>query len=200
MPALICDSKEVEALIRHRQECGGDRYDEVWDGLYIMSPSATLEHQRLIGELSAILCEVLDRTGEGTAYAGANVTDRQDDWTQNYRCPDVVVVLDESADRCRDIESALLGGPDFLIEVRSPHDKTFDKLDFYGSIGVRELLVIDRDDKSLRLFRLTDGRLIEVSAVEGGLTCQTVGLSFRTLPERKVEIKTIHGPMQSWTI
>ena len=30
---------------------------------------------------------------EGVVFAGCNVTDREDDWMQNYRCPDVAVFL-----------------------------------------------------------------------------------------------------------
>jgi hypothetical protein len=29
---MVCNPIELEALIRRRQETGGDRYDEVWDG------------------------------------------------------------------------------------------------------------------------------------------------------------------------
>src|SRR5262245_31867097 len=39
--ALLLDPAEVRRLIRHRQKCGGDRYDEVWDGVYVMAPWRT---------------------------------------------------------------------------------------------------------------------------------------------------------------
>ena len=47
----------------------------------------------------------------------------------------------------QDIGPALVGGPDFLVEVASPGDRSLDKLAFYEGIGVRELLMVDRDSK-----------------------------------------------------
>ncbi len=200
MPALVCDPDQVDALIKHRQEMGGDRYDEVWDGLYIMSPLANPEHQRIITALSAILWEVIDRSGRGHVYSGANVTDREDDWKQNYRVPDVVVILKESEARCRIVGAAICGGPDFLVEVRSPGDKSLDKLDFYASIGVRELLVVDRDTKLMQLFRLQSGRLQETAPIRGWHDSAVVGLSFRTGADATLEVKSTQAPHQTWRI
>ena len=200
MPVLVCDSSEAQALIKHRQETGGDRYDEVWDEVYVMSPLANPEHQHIIAQLVSILMVVVDDVGLGRVYLGANVTDRTDNWEKNYRCPDVVVVLKESEARCSDIGPALLGGPDFLIEVRSPDDKTFEKLDFYASIGVRELLIIDRDTKAIRSYQLQAGRLIEMSAKDGCFISHVVNLSFRPQPGGKIAIKTINGLERHWQI
>jgi len=155
MPVLVLDAGACQQLLAKRREMGGDRYDEVWEGVYVMSPLASIEHQRLVIELSFIFKEVV--AGAGMVLPGANVTDRHDDWERNYRCPDVVVVL--SGGLAKDIGAALVGGPDFLVEVRSPGDKSLDKLGFYASLGVRELLVVDRDSKQLELFRLAGGEL-----------------------------------------
>ena len=37
---------------------------------------------------------VVDAGGLGEAFPGVNVSDRSDDWTQNYREPDVAVFLE----------------------------------------------------------------------------------------------------------
>jgi len=200
MAALVCDPNEVQDLIKRRQETGADRYDEVWEGLYVMSPLADPEHQWLVGELFGILRSLISETGLGQVYPGANVTDCADDWRQNYRCPDVVVVLKGSEARCRIIGAAFLGGPDFLIEVRSPEDKTFEKLDFYATIGVRELLVVDRDTRAVTLFRLESGRLTQTSPCDGWLESEVVGLSFRTTAEPILEVQTIQLPYRHWRI
>ena len=47
MAILNVDPIELARLIRERRECGGDRYDEVWDGVYVMSPLADNVHQEL---------------------------------------------------------------------------------------------------------------------------------------------------------
>ena len=46
MAMLSVNPVDLAHLIRERRECGGDRYDEVWDGVYVMSPLADNEHQQ----------------------------------------------------------------------------------------------------------------------------------------------------------
>src|SRR5262249_32471156 len=54
------------------------------------------------------------------------------------------------------------GGPHFLVEIQSPGDDTEEKGPFYGKIGVRELLIIRRDTRALRLLRLEGEELVLV--------------------------------------
>ncbi len=200
MPTLVLDTAVEDTILEHRRRCGGDRYDEVWDGVYVMSPLANLEHQRLVGRFSHILEVVVAEAGLGDVYPGANVTDRQDDWKSNFRCPDVVVVLNESSKRCQARGAALLGGPDFLIEVQSPGDATLDKLDFYGSIGVRELLVVDRDTKAIELFRLQRRALRSVGCSPDSLKSRVIPLQFRRMRMRKIEVTTTRAPQARWVV
>lgn len=61
----------------------------------------------------------------------------------------------------------------------SPKDQTRDKIPFYEGLGVRELLVIDRDPLRLELYQLEDGQLTltgESSVADSKM------LSSRTLP------------------
>ena len=83
MYVLINDEAFANELISQRQATGIDRYDEVWEGIYIMPPIANKEHQSLATELSASLVTVIDWKGLGCTLAGANVSDRQADWTTN---------------------------------------------------------------------------------------------------------------------
>ena len=46
MSLLVSDPELKERLLAERRASGGDRYDEVWDGVYVMSPLADDEHQR----------------------------------------------------------------------------------------------------------------------------------------------------------
>jgi putative restriction endonuclease len=108
-PVLVLDPVVRDAIISQRRVSGGDRYDEVWEGTYVMSPLANLEHRRLVGRLTTLLDNVVESLGKGEVFPGANVTDRTDDWTANYRCPDVVVVLDET--RISRHAAATVGGP-----------------------------------------------------------------------------------------
>ena len=47
MSILVIDPALSERLLAERRKSGGDRYDEVWDGVYIMSPLANDEHQEI---------------------------------------------------------------------------------------------------------------------------------------------------------
>jgi len=160
MVSIIIDPSLEGQLIAERQATGADRYDEVWDGVYIMAPQANSEHQDLVGDISAIFKITVDWPGSGRVLPGANVSDREEGWEHNYRCPDVVVFLDDT--RALDCGTHWYGGPDFVVEIVSDRDKTFDKLPFYSQIGTRELLVIDRNPWTLILYRLRETELVEV--------------------------------------
>lgn len=151
MSVLIQDATIVAALLEQRRTSGRDRYDEVWDGVYVMSPMADNEHQDLATELAAILRTIIDWRGQGRTLAGANVSDRREDWTNNYRVPDVSVFLDETS--AVDCQTHWFGGPDFGIEIASSGDQTLEKLPFYARVGTRELLVIDRNPWQCTLYR-----------------------------------------------
>jgi Uma2 family endonuclease len=99
-----------------------------------------------------------------------------------------------------------LGGPDFLVEVVSPDDQTYEKLPFYEEIATREVLVIDRHPWALILYRLTDGKLPETArgTVENGntLTSEVVPLTFRLLAgQNRPQIEVTHtADGQRWVI
>jgi Uma2 family endonuclease len=116
-----------------------------------MSPIANNEHQSLATEIGAILRSHLDWRSLGFTLVGANVTDREDDWTKNYRVPDVLVF--SNGTKAIDRHTHWLGGPEFAIEIVSRGDKTLDKLDFYAAVGTQELLVIDRHPWKLTMYR-----------------------------------------------
>ena len=159
MSLLIHDETVSKPLIEQRRARGLDRYDEVWDGVYVMSPIADNQHQGLVSQLTGALLTAVDWAGLGRTFAGANVSDRRNDWTKNYRVPDVLVFLNET--RAEDCGSHWLGGPDFAIEIVSRGDHTLDKLDFYAAVQTRELLVIDRDPWQLTLYRLSAAGKLE---------------------------------------
>jgi Uma2 family endonuclease len=152
MSILIHDQAFADDLLARRRASGTDVYDEVWEGVYVMSPMANNEHQSLATEFAAAITTVIDWRGLGRTLAGGNVSDRRDDWTQNYRIPDVLVFLNET--EAEDCGTHWFGGPNFAIEIVSPGDRTLDKLGFYAAVGTRELLVIDRDPWKMTLYQI----------------------------------------------
>jgi len=181
MPVMI-RNHEVEArVLAERRASGLDRWDEVWEGVYVMPPFPNDEHQAIQAEFVAILQTVVGWAGLGQVRAGVNVSDRTDDWTQNYRCPDVAVFFNGC--HAENHGTFWLGGPDFAVEIVSPEDSSRQKLDFYASVGVRELLIVDRAPWRLELYRLEAGRMVEaghsVVGVAEALVSQVVPLTFR---------------------
>jgi len=108
MPTLI-NFPELEEQIRaDRAERRIDWQDEVWDGTYLIMPPLDLQHQEIRGRLIAAIQSALGFSNPARIYLGVNVTDRSDDWTQNYRCPDGVVALPGGT--ARECDAYYLGG------------------------------------------------------------------------------------------
>lgn len=154
MKLIIDNPHQVKRIIRRRRLMGGDRYDEVWDGVYVMAPLADNVHQEISGDLTAALKGAAGVAG-GRYFPGVNVSDRADDWKKNFRCPDVAVYL--PGNPAEDRESHWLGGPDFAVEVTSPYDRSRKKFEFYAKVGVRELLLVSRKPWRLELYRQDSG-------------------------------------------
>jgi Uma2 family endonuclease len=203
--ATLIRERSVEARVRAERKAQGlDRWDEVWEGVYVMPPYPNIEHQFLQTRLATILDLVIGLRGSGQVLAGANVSDRVENWTHNYRCPDVTVFV--TGTRAENHGTFWFGGPDFAIEIVSPDDASRDKLDFYASVGVRELLVVDREPWQIELYRLAGRTLVEIgrstdlnSAV---LRSEVVPLSFRLVAGgARAAIEVVHHDgVQRWTV
>lgn len=202
MATFITDSELADRLREQRENWGGDRFDEAWEGTYVMNPVPNPEHMHLQGQLVWALTNALGPTSAAIVYPGINVSDREDDWTQNYRCPDVAVVLPGGVARERD--AYYLGGPDFVVEIVSPHDRSREKIAFYEHVGVRELLLVDRDPWQLELFRLRNGKLQPVGRADPdgaeALNSDVLPIALLLMSGEKrpqIEIKQ-HGSGQVW--
>jgi Uma2 family endonuclease len=202
---VILDREHVRQIIRDRQRFGHDRHDEVWDGVYVMPPGPNNEHQGMVIEFCMVLRAVTRDADAGWILPGANVSDRRAGWEHDFRCPDVVVVLPGGI--AVDCGTHFLGGPDFLIEIQSPGDETREKLPFYSKVGVRELLIVQRDSRELELFR-HDGRELapvveSVVRRQRWLRSEVVPLAFRRRIMRgvpRLEVTRTDGVHATWTV
>ena len=52
MAILITDPWLEERLIMQREASGANRYDEVWEGVNMMTPIPNTEHQRIVARRS----------------------------------------------------------------------------------------------------------------------------------------------------
>ena len=197
MHAVVLEGRDLEGLKRERARTGADRWDEVWEGILHMAPAPSTEHQRLEAELLQALVQVIRRTGRGTVFSQANVADPVDQM-DDYRVPDIAVVLHESTATIA--EHYISGGPDLVVEIRSPNDETYEKISFYERLGVRELLIIDRDEKSFELYRQEAGRLTQAASGTSVISDVT-NLTFETVQAHagnQIQVRSSTG--QHWLI
>lgn len=170
-----------------------------------MPAMASNPHQQLVFSLCFIFGEVIVAVGRGLVLPGANVSDRRKGWEDNHRCPDIVIVLENS--RAVDCTTHWFGGPDFLVEIQSPGDDTEKKIPFYGKIGVRELLIINRDSRQLRLYRHNGQELVQVGessrTSKKWLTSEVIPLAFRWKANKNdpgTEVRRTDGKKQTWLV
>lgn len=197
MKLLIHDLELSESLIADRQAHGHDRYDEVWNGVYVMSPLANLEHQDLVMAISMAIATIWDLKGLGRTQPGANVSDRRDSWMENYRVPDVLCFTNDSpAENC---QTHWCGGPEFVVEIGSRGERTTDKLDFYANMGTKEVLVVDRYPWKLTLYRVDEDSLTMRDVAHSGpdwITSDVVPLRFQLdLPAAKLRLADQSGAL-----
>ena len=204
MPLLMTDPDAQKRLIRERRKLGIDRYDEVWNGVYFVSPPPNDDHQRIVTNLSICFGVSIQWIGLGEVRAGIGVSDRTEGWTKNYRCPDVAVFLRGTS--ARNLDTHWFGGPDFAVEILSRGDRARKKFGFYASVGTRELLPIDRQPWALELHRLEGGDLglagRSTPEAPDVLVSQVLPLSFRMIagdPRPAILVAHADG-IQTWSV
>ncbi len=203
MPSIHYPPDTHKRLIRRRRKSGRDRYDETWDGVYVMSPEADLDHQELSTSLASALIQATESQPRHRIYSGANVSDRSKGWTENYRVPDVAVFSPGNPAEKR--KAYWLGGPDFAVEVVSEGDRSREKFEFYAKVAVRELLLVDRDPWRLELYRNHGEELVLAGTFILGdvqsLKSIVLPVSFRLIDDEErpmiVVTQTVDG--RTWT-
>jgi Uma2 family endonuclease len=138
----------IEDFIARRHALGQDVFDEVWDGEYHMAPAPSAEHGRVDDELSALLRP--RARAAGLVRTGPFNLGARDD----YRVPDGG--LHRGHPRGVFLPTAAV-----VVEIVSPDDETYLKIDFYASHGVEELVVADPQLRTVRIWQLVDGALVE---------------------------------------
>jgi Uma2 family endonuclease len=147
-----------QALLDERRAKGLDESDEMWEGELHMVPSPSGEHQAVGAELFLVLGPLAKVRGllpryDPTALFRPGV---ENDW----RVPDQIYALPEHGST-RGIE----GAATLVVEILSPYDETYRKLDWYAAVGVGEVLVIEPGSRRVELFANRGGRMAPVEPV-----------------------------------
>ena len=129
------DLEALEAVVADRISWGCDSLDERWEGVWHFVNPPKMWHALLSTPLLRALSPIADRLGllpfgEGVGIFGAEI-----DW----RMPDQVYVRPE------DIREEGVVSAAFVVEIRSPRDESYEKLPFYASCGVDEVLIVHQD-------------------------------------------------------
>ncbi len=165
----------TDSELANRRAKGLDRWDEMWEGVLHMTPAPSLEHQRILDELIVFLAAHMKTTGRGTLRSGINVFRE----STNFRIPDLTFVA-QGRERIFSADGVRGGGPDAVIEIRSPEDETYDKLPFYAALGTREVIVIDRDTKRPEIYRLAGAQYVALQPdAAGWLRSEAMTVRFR---------------------
>lgn len=140
---------KLQALLDRRRALGQDRFDEVWEGAYHVSPAPRLHHALLDEELAVVLRPLActaGLVGSGPFNLGTSPND--------YRVPDRGYHRNAT-------DQTFVPTAAVVVENLSPDDETFTKFAFYATHHVDELLVADPVGRRLRVWQLVDGRYVE---------------------------------------
>jgi Uma2 family endonuclease len=162
------------------------------------------EHRDVQLGLAASLRDIFPILGLGYVRAGVNISDRDAGWQQNFRGPDVAVFL-QSNTHARNRGTRWVGGPDLAVEILSPDEDPYAKLDFYASIRTGSLVVVHREPWKLELFVLEDGELVLAGSVMPGdaaVLSVPLGVALQLVPgtpRPRIELRHPSSG-QAWTI
>jgi hypothetical protein len=136
----------LQALIARRHSLGLDGFDEVWKGEYHMAPRAHPYHGYLYDQIAVLLQPHVKKAGlVSTAAFNLGQPDdfRVPDGGLHRTLPTTVYARTAAA----------------VIEIESPDDETWEKLDFYADHEVGEVLVVSYLSRSVTcLSRNSSGR------------------------------------------
>lgn len=182
-------SPDVAAMRRHT---GSDRWDEVWEGTLHLPPMRNREHVHFQYLLHRYLDDHWAKHVDGAIYHDRNVAMGVENWTRDFRIPDLVLLAEDRLGI--DKEEYIAGGPDVVVEIHTPDDESHDKLPFYATIGTREVWIIDRDSKTPEIYALTGETLLLQEPDEGWHLSAFTKMEMRADGSGKLIIRRLDNP------
>ena len=174
-----------QALLDERRRTGMDRFDELWDGEWHLVPTASTAHGRLGRELFKVLEPAAERLGLEGFFDGTGLYRTPED----YRVPDQQCLRPEVV-----THRGTSRGADLVVELRSPDDESYVKLDWYAAMDVREMLVIDVETRVPRVFAGIDRQPMLAQPDDTGAVRSTVlGVTFAPVPGPRLRVVSALG-------
>ena len=155
---------------------------ELIDGVLIIHSPASEEHEDIFSHLNSILRYYLQETGKGRIYGSRFVMRLSQKWNPE---PDILVIGPE---KYKNVTKTRLDGPaDLVIEILSKSIKEMDlgkKLPKYIESGVKEVWIIDPEEKSIRLITKEGEKNYNDPKSD-------IKIESKFLPELKLQVKWI---------
>ena len=149
---IVGEQPDITAWLDRRRQLGQDGFDEVWEGVYHVSPNARSEHAQVaVQVMIAVEAQARDA---GLVSAGPfNLGVDEHD----FRVPDGGWFT--ASPGALYVPTAAV-----VLEVLSPQDETFAKFDFYAARGVQEILVAHPTERWVRAWLNRRATFAEVPA------------------------------------
>jgi Uma2 family endonuclease len=135
----------LDELLERRRRSGLDRLDEIWEGVYHMVPAPSGPHSTVEWQLARLLVPLAERAG---LHAGGQFNLGEDE--HDFRVPDGG--LHRVPPLVTWYSTAAL-----VLEIVSPGDESWEKLPFYATHNVDEVLIVDPATRKVDWLGLTDG-------------------------------------------
>ena len=142
---MLADHPELAETIAQRQERRADRWDEVWEGEYVMAPDAAPQHGLIQARLYGLLLTLSEPLG-----LVPSLTFNLGEGPKSYRVPDLGVHAEEPVPIF--VPTALIA-----VEVLSPTERKTAKFDFFAGRGVGEVWLAEPRNQSVEVYVLRDG-------------------------------------------
>src|SRR6266581_8718206 len=159
----------------------GRRY-EIVNGVLIMAPAPSPDHQSIAVRLSHYLFVHAELAGLGRVFASPIDVELG---PKNVFQPDVIVLLNAHLERVA--AKRIIGAPDLVVEVASSSTAAFDRLtkyDVYARAGVREYWIVKSAQRTVEVLVLENGEYRSLGIFSGQAT-----LPSRVVPGLPVHVE-----------
>lgn len=155
---------------------------EIIEGEHFMSPSPSVYHQKIVGQLFTALLKFVEKKQLGEVFVSPiDVVFHETD----VCVPDLIFISKEN-DAIIKAEN-IQGAPDLVIEILSPSTKKRDrelKYKRYAYYGVKEYWIIDPEKQIVEVYDLAANQLVKVVP-------KNQSLSTPTFTDLDIDLRTI---------
>ena len=159
----------------------GRRY-EIVNGVLVMAPAPTPEHQDIVGEIYVALRAYVKLAGLGRVFMGPLDVQLS---PENTFQPDLVVLLNAHLERVA--EKKISGAPDLAVEIASPSTAAYDRLtkyEKYAQAGITEYWIVKPTRRTVEVLVLENGEYRSL-----GVFSEQATLPSRVIPGLPVRVE-----------